>query len=734
MDVLADIVLISDFKFPGGTANAMLAEIEALSAAGYRVALKAYASAFLARTRSHHPEITQAIEAGQAVLVPPGTRVRARLACLHHPAVFEHPPAEDMQIDADQAVMVVHHPPLNPMQEPQYDVGAVQRVLSLVIGKPVDWAPVGPKVREAFARLQSPPPLTEDDWVNVIDAEKYAGARFGLWGGLPVVGRHSRPDLLKWPDTKDALLAAYPDAPDIRVRLMGFDAKSYPELWKVPDLWSISPFGAQPVPEFLRSLDFFSYFHSDAWTEAFGRSVLEAMASGLVCILPQDFEPLFGDGAIYCGPHQVGQTVRMFASDPELFARQSVNAVRFVSDRYGLDRAVARVANRIGPPDKKIAPFFLPKQGQKPRILYFTSNGVGMGHITRVLACARRQPDRIDPIIVSMSRAFTIARAEGFTTEFLPFARSIDMPLEQWNEYLRAELVMLLRHYKPRVLVLDGNVPYPGLLQALDACPDIWTIWMRRAMWPPNVGAHFLKHENAFDAVIEPGELAGAFDRGLTVERRGSAKLVAPMRYLKEGEALERGAARALLGLDPKRPAVFLQLGSGNNIETVELMQQIVRKLTEDPPGEAPQIVIGQWQIGKTQLPPPDGAIVLQKFPFARYLAAFDYAVAMAGYNTFHENLSAGLPTLFLANEHPEQDEQWLRADYARIKGCALAARLENRYDILRQLYLLAAPACQADLRRACKGLFTNNGADEAASYLADLAYAIRPHSTKAAL
>lgn len=313
-------------------------------------------------------------------------------------------------------------------------------------------------------------------------------------------------------------------------------------------------------------------------------------------------------------------------------------------------------------------------------------------------------------------------------TEFVPFFRSSGMDEQKWHWSLRTELIEIFRFYRPAVVVLDGNVPYRGFLHALGAFPEIWAVWMRRAMWPPGSGAHFIEHHDAFDAVIEPGEFASLFDRGPTVPLRRDSQVVAPISYLRRSEALDRHSARVVLGLDPDRPAVFLQLGSGNNMQTRNIRSRIVEKLSTDVHGEVPQIVLGEWQIGLEKSETPEGITVLRSFPFARYLNAFDYAVGLAGYNTFHENLRAALPTLFLANEHPEQDEQWLRADYAQVRGCALAARYDNHYEIGEKLFQLSDPNTQKALRTACRGLPPENGADDVAAYLSDLAHTLRPH------
>ena len=290
-----DVAIVGDFRFPGGTSGAVASEVRALADAGYRVGLVALATGPLAARRGMHPEIGALAREGRAVLVPQGEPVEAGLACLHHPAVFERLPAVPPLVTARRTVLVVHHPPVDAAGIPQYAVGTVVRLAAELFGPGTLWAPVGPKVRAAFAALPDAPPLTPGDWVNVLDPDAFAEIRARLPGAMPVVGRHSRPERVKWPDDRETFLAAYPDAPDIRVRLMGWGPELDDVLGPRPANWEVLPFGAEPVRAFLGSIDYFSYYHGRDWIEAFGRSVLEAMAAGRVCFLPPDFEPVFGE-------------------------------------------------------------------------------------------------------------------------------------------------------------------------------------------------------------------------------------------------------------------------------------------------------------------------------------------------------------------------------------------------------------------------------------------------------
>ena len=62
-----------------------------------------------------------------------------------------------------------------------------------------------------------------------------------------------------------------------------------------------------------------------------------------------------------------------------------------------------------------------------------TSNGVGIGHLTRMLAVARRCPQPLEPVFLTLSQAIRIVREQGFLVEYLPYHGLLDCDIQHWN-------------------------------------------------------------------------------------------------------------------------------------------------------------------------------------------------------------------------------------------------------------------------------------------------------------
>jgi hypothetical protein len=335
--------------------------------------------------------------------------------------------------------------------------------------------------------------------------------------------------------------------------------------------------------------------------------------------------------------------------------------------------------------------------------------------------------DRADPTIFSLSTALPIISEFGLRGEYCPSYERGWMPQTSWHGYLKDRLQALVEETGARLVAFDGVVPYLGLVRARTALPRVPFVWMRRGMWRTSASSAALANRPFFDLIVEPGDLAAEADQGPTARVRDCLH-VPPVTLQEFVPTLPRAEAATALGLDPDRPAALVTLSSGrlNDIETAGAAA--IRALLAEPDW---QVAVTRSHIAHGQVPLVDPKRVVELggiYPMARYLRAFDAAVSAAGYNTFHEMLLAGLPTVFVPNRSSEVDDQVARAQWAVARGLALAADEADLSDVKAQVSRLVDPRVRKEIEAACLTLPRPTGGAATASVLVDLVKGFFPH------
>lgn len=717
-----DVVIATDARLPGGTSASVAEEIRAQAVAGYRTALLHVPSRLVSRDRPFAPRLRGCLERGEAqLLVDPHATVDAQLLVVRHPTVAAGiDPTALPPLRTEQLLLVANQAPgvpeevtaadgADPAPGPgagqpatglRYEPAAVAEHLGAVFDRPVRWVPIGPLVRDDLRRVAPDLELAPADWVNVIDVDAWRRPRTAVRHRIPVIGRHSRDDAMKWPADRDSLLAAYPDRDDVEVHVLGGAAPAERLLGGLlPHNWLVLPFGALPPARFLAGLDVFVYQHHPALVEAFGRSILEAMASGLPTILPAHFAVLFEDAATYTDPHGVRAAVQALHADPVAYRAASQHASAFVAQRFGHQVHRDRLAELATPTGASTlaAPAVVPGAGAghdgstgsqadptsaaaavpsatgapDGRVLFISSNGAGVGHLMRLMAYARHLPSDLEPVFLTFSQGGRVVAEQGHVVEYLASRSISGATARAWHPMLQERVGELIERYDVRAVVFDGTWPYQGVLDAVGDHPHVSLVWSRRAMWRRGVTNPVLTDQrHLFDLVVEPGELAADDDRGATRALRAEATRVGPVTYLEGEELLDRAAARAALGLDPARPAALVNLGAGNIDDADSTLRRVLDRLGREPDL---QVLVTRSIIAEQQTALPDNVRAVSVYPLARYLHAFDLAVAAAGYNSFHELTLAAVPTVFVPNLATATDDQAARAAFAERTGIGVA-------------------------------------------------------------
>ncbi|MGM0617835.1 MAG: glycosyltransferase [Actinomycetota bacterium] len=726
-----DVIIATDARLPGGTTASVAEEILAQHAAGYRTALVHLPSTLSATARPFSPRLQELVVTGRCDLVRHGPLHGDALIVRHPRVAAELDPGALPAVDVGSVLMIANQAPgtVDGARAAHYDPQVANERLAAWSGHEPRWVPIGPLVRRNLTALAPGLPLAEQDWVNVLDVDRWRVPRTAPRSPVRI-GRHSRDHELKWPADAASLLAAYPAGFDVRI-LGG--ARSARALLggRLPPSWTVYGFDELPVRRFLASLDVFVYHHHPAWVEAFGRTIIEALAAGLPTVLPPHFAELFGDVAHYTEPAGTATVVSALTADERSYLEASARGEAFVADRFSHTTHVRRIAALVGRSPTATRPATTPPPATRTRrrVLLVSSNGAGVGHLMRLLAIARRLPDDVEAIVLTLSQAVGVVRDLGFPVEYLPSRAALDAPHAIWHGLLERRVLALIDEFDVEVVVFDGTWPYNGLVDALAKRPDVRSVWSRRGLWREDVHRHRLDLSDRFTVIVEPGELAAEADRGPTSGRRAEAEQVGPITFLRETEPLDRAAARAALGLEPEGRIALVQLGAGNINDTTSILGAVTGILRELDPTLT--VCVTRSAIAAAS-DLPDGVRAVSYYPLARVFAAFDLAVAAPGYNTFHELLLAGLPTAFLPNRDTATDDQVARARWAAGRGLAVELTGEDPGTLRDELAALLA---ELDLvrERLAREIGWDDGAVDAARRIADLARSEAP-TTRPAL
>jgi UDP:flavonoid glycosyltransferase YjiC (YdhE family) len=249
-------------------------------------------------------------------------------------------------------------------------------------------------------------------------------------------------------------------------------------------------------------------------------------------------------------------------------------------------------------------------------------------------------------------------------------------------------------------------------------------VWVRRGLWQKKPQRFILGLQaKMMDAIVEPGDIARAYDFGPTSKRSDSV-LTSPVSLFRKEDALSREEARKALGLDLNRPVALVQLGTGDS--------DVNHKMTAALEGllgwKDLQVVLTKAPIDKdgNSLAPAGLDIkVARYFPLAKVLHAFDAGICATGYNGVHELLPAQVPTVFVSNIRGTDDQE-ARARWCHDFGYALRADQADLTDITKTVKQLQDPQVRTALSAKCTELPNTTGGQE----IADILFALTKEQT----
>lgn len=348
-----DVVLAGDWRQYGGPQKSMIEEIRALVAHGFKVGvMQLEAPRFMTKVlKPLTPHVQQLINDGTVEEVLYDDEVNIDLLVLRYPPILQFAPDAPSRLRVRRMAILANQAPSEmDGTDIRYLVSDCTENARSMFTDNVTWVPQGPQVREAISPYLATKRIEPFDMPGIVNPEEWKAKRTHLRSTLPVVGRHSRDNRMKWPEEASVINDAYPRSGRFDIRILGGAGVPLSVLGvdDAPAAWTVYEVDALPVPAFLRSLDYYVFFQNSVAVEAFGRSILEAIASGLIVILPKSFEEVFGEAAIYVLPNQVSETIMKYHNDAELHRKQLETAAEVVADRFSHESYVRLVESMIG--------------------------------------------------------------------------------------------------------------------------------------------------------------------------------------------------------------------------------------------------------------------------------------------------------------------------------------------------------------------------------------------------
>ena len=658
--------------------------------------------------------------------VDPKLACSAPLALILSPSFASIEPTVPLRLKTEQIVIWPIEPSIDFLDEGEQQrsladlAPRIARDLAERLGAPVVWAARTAGERHYLRQSAIGLPHTDWIWWPLLDEHREGRRQEGV--GKQVVGRH-------WLDDEPLDAAGY-----------GEFAEAFGDCWpmdlafhgKRAVLESLPPFDQsqgmklideeeQPLEAFLSELALFVAVGDRQSSVHMPLAMFEAMQEDVVVIAP----PMMS--AIIDSPLPEADTAGLMGlatsllSDDIAYQRARRRQRQMIAERHGVEAH----RDRISPYLKQGASTMRPSTAQQAdRILFVSDDSPHLEHLTRQLAIADHLPPSLKPHFVTTARNARLVEQRGYPVDFVPahnspaYRRMFD-DASSWNYWFERHLAELITFTNARALVFDGVYPFGGLMTNQPRFPDLPFAWIRQSLWRPGAKRDALKHSREFDLIIEPGDLALAYDRGPIQALRHQVLETGPICL---DLPIAKDEARPSLGLtdddgpafliDPTLPAEKI------DSETISLLLDCLEKggatlWTIDPAAAA---FSAPWAREVKRLDSPDAG---------RLRRAFDGAIAAADYRSFHESAIAGLPSILIAGLGSSTDDQAARIAFAEARGWAISLRSGDVYGARKAARMLLDPSQRTMMAAAHADDEVENGAETAALAIADLVFSI---------
>jgi len=355
-----------------------------------------------------------------------------------------------------------------------------------------------------------------------------------------------------------------------------------------------------------------------------------------------------------------------------------------------------------------------------PRILFYAVNGLGLGHVTRLLAVGRKVralAPEAEIVYFTSSEAEDVIFREGFAAFKVPsktLRGRAHLRPATYARMLQTVTLNLLASFHPHVLVVD-TFPAGTLQELLPVLRwDSRKVFVFRVQRQEAARSPLVQNAlRLYDLVLvphSPGEVEVPTPEGIACEWTG------PILIRDRGDALPRDEARARLGLPADGPVLYISFGGGGDTEMDRALSLAVESLA----GCGAHLAVAQAPLYRGTAPRGIGTTVVTYYPMAELYAAYDAAISAAGYNSTMELMHHGVPTALVP--FPRQvDDQHARARALDDAGAAVCIEPLSAEQLRSATARILDHDQAVRLSEAAMRQVTGNGADKAARAIVSL-------------
>src|SRR5699024_1258301 len=218
-----DVVFAGDWEHYGGPQKSMLEEIFALKRAGFKVGvMNLEATRFMTRNIQKRlvPAIQKLIYDGYVDQVHYDDQFKVDLLILRYPPILQFFTYETSKLEVQSLVILANQAPSElDGSDIRYLVEDCDRTATRSFNVKPLWVPQGPQVRDFLEYYVPNLDLAEFNIPGILDLDEWWQERLWFRSEVPVVGRHSRDNRMKWPSSREVMDSVYPANGQFDVRI-----------------------------------------------------------------------------------------------------------------------------------------------------------------------------------------------------------------------------------------------------------------------------------------------------------------------------------------------------------------------------------------------------------------------------------------------------------------------------------------------------------------------------------